>query len=84
MWEEAASDDLYGDAEPASLPGALICAAWLLIGQGLAFAVTGVLAIQDLYQVSTDAPQPGTKADIDRFRVVMTSIERDRIVLFML
>jgi hypothetical protein len=60
-------------------------AGWLLIGQGVVFAIAMIVAIGELTRVPT-VPVEGwvSAADVDRFRAVMTSVERDRIVLFIL
>jgi hypothetical protein len=60
-------------------------AGWLFIGQSVVFAIAMIVAIRELTRVPT-VPVEGweSAAEVDRFRAVMTSIERDRIVLFVL
>ena len=60
-------------------------AGWLLIGQGVVFAIAMIVAIGELTRVPT-VPVDGWESagDVDLFRAVMTSVERDRIVLFIL
>ena len=60
-------------------------AGWLLIVQGVVFAIAMIVAIGELTGVPT-VPVDGweSAADVDLFRAVMTSVECDRIVLFIL
>lgn len=60
-------------------------AGWLLIGHGVVFAIAMIVAFGELTRVPT-VPVEGweSAADIGLFRAVMTSVERDRIVLFIL
>lgn len=60
-------------------------AGWLLIGQGVVFVVATIVAIGELTGIpTTRIDRSASSADIDRFRTLMTSVERDRIVLFIL
>ena len=60
-------------------------AGWLLIGQGVVFAIAMIVAIGELTRVGTvPVDEWEHAADVDLFRSVMTSVERDRIVLFIL
>jgi len=57
----------------------------MLVGLGLTFAATMVVAVVQLTGVrGLTWPEPESATDVDRFRVVMTSLERDLIVLFAL
>jgi hypothetical protein len=68
---------------PTKPTRAIGLAGWALVGLCAAFTTATVVAAVQLARIADVSwPDPSSAGDIDRFRTVMTSLERDRIVLF--
>jgi len=70
------------------VPRVIRIAGWLLVGEGVVFAVAMIVAIGELTRIPTmhlaGWDSSADAAGVDRFRAVMMSVEWNRIVLFIL